>query len=654
MCKGTYSVLFYKVTFMGQIKSSVNSSVDYYESFRKLYYHLYSNSSASRAERIISDISKLLLVTLNATNASDKKVITDFLAGDISANESLLPLIKKKYADVFDEGDRFGVDDDSLRMGLKSIWKLDLKNAPSHLLGDAFQALIGPNLRGDKGQFFTPKSVVRCMIDILGPESESTVVDPACGTGGFLTEVAAYWEKHKRSPGKTVAIDKDKDLFILTSALLKISNPKKSIAVNQNSLDIELLKNLPKSSSPFNADYVITNPPFGSKIPVKSDAILRQYELGYNWEFSKKEECWIKTKSIRPMQDPQTLFIELCVKMLKDGGKMGIILPEGIFGNKTCGYIWDYLRAKGNIIGLIDCPRTTFQPGTDTKTNILFFEKCSIPKQGLAKIAVAINCGHDRRGRSVASNGAAHVDDFQHIASDWFSKKHELCFDTKITNPYYLVPRYYDEKTNHLLEDDAKSLGATVISFGEMIDRGWLTIKKGHEVGSDAYGTGEVPFIRTSDISNFEISIDPTKAVSENIYKNFSKSQNLKPGNILMVVDGRYRIGRAAILHSYNAKCIAQSHLKIISVDEKISPINSFELLYLLSMKSVQRDIRSLVFIQSTLGSIGPRIKEIKIPIPKKKDKAFKDKVDNFRTALEKRAALLSSLLELENQNVEL
>lgn len=639
---------------MRQIEFPVNSSVDYYESFRKLYYHLYSNSSASRAERIISDISKLLLVALGASSPSDKKVISDFLSGSKSANESLLPIIKKKYDDVFDEGDRFGVDDASLRMGLESIHKLDLKNAPSHLLGDAFQALIGPNLRGDKGQFFTPKSVVRCMIEILAPEPKSLVVDPACGTGGFLTEVVSYWDKKKCKHGKVIGIDKDKDLFILTSALLKISNPKSARAVNQNSLDMTLLRSLSKASSPFNADYVITNPPFGSKIPVKSEEILSQYELGYVWVFSKQEKFWVKTNSIRVTQDPQTLFIELCVEMLSDGGKMGIVLPEGIFGNKTCGYIWDYLRSKGNIIGLIDCPRTTFQPGTDTKTNILFFEKSKNLNHGKTKIAVAINCGHDRRGRSITSEGISHADDFHSIASDWSSKKHEFCFDAEITNPYYLVPRYYDEKTNYLLEDDAKRLGALVISFGEMIDKGWLSIKKGHEVGSDAYGTGKVPFVRTSDISNFEISIDPTKAVSEEIYKKFSKDQNLKPGNILMVVDGRYRIGRCAILHSYNAKCIAQSHLKIISVNEDVSPISSFELLYLLSMKSVQRDIRSLVFIQSTLGSIGSRIKEIKMPVPRKKNKAFKEKVENFRVSLEQRAMLLSSLLELDSQSVEL
>jgi len=639
---------------MNQLQMSVNSSIDYYESFRKLYYHLYSNSSASRAERIISDISKLLLIALSATSKKEKAIIADFLSGKLSANEGLLSLVTSKFPDVFDEGDRFGTDDKSLRMGLESIWMLDLNNAPSHMLGEAFQALIGPNLRGDKGQFFTPKSVVRCMIQILSPKDKAKVVDPACGTGGFLTEVSSFWQKIGRKPGKVIAIDKDKDLFVLASALLKLSNRNRAYTINQNSLDKNILRKLPKPQSPFGADCVITNPPFGSKIPVKSEKILSQYDLGYQWDFSKEKNAWIKTNTLRSTQDPQTLFIELCIDLLKDGGTLGIILPEGIFGNKTCGYIWDYIRSKGEILGLIDCPRTTFQPGTDTKTNILFFKKCATPNNDHAKIAVAINCGHDRRGRAFTSTGDNHLDDFPLIGSDWHSENHNFCFDAEITNPYYLIPRYYDKKTNYLLEEDAKLLSADVISFDEMISKKWISIRKGHEVGSDAYGTGDVPFIRTSDISNFEISIDPTKSVSEEVYERYSKEQNLKPGNILMVVDGRYRIGRSAILHSYNSKCIAQSHLRIISVNEDVSPLNPFELLYLLSLKSVQREIRSLVFIQSTLGSIGSRIREIKIPVPKKKSKIFTDKVKHFKLALEERAKLLNSLLELDSQSVEL
>ena len=96
-----------------------------------------------------------------------------------------------------------------------------------------------------------------------------------------------------------------------------------------------------------------------------------------------------------------------------------------------------------------------------------------------------------------------------------------------------------------------------------------------------------------------------------------------------MVVDGRYRIGRCAILHEFNYKCIAQSHLRIISVSEK-APFTPFELLYLLNLASVQRDIRSLVFIQSTLGSLGGRIKEIKIPVPAKRREEFSEAINVF------------------------
>ena len=628
-------------------------SIDYYDSFRKLYYHMYSNSSASRAERIISDISKLLLIALNDFSESDSLVIENFLDNKSSANNSLMPLILKKYANIYTEHDNFGVDDTSLRYGLSEIYSLNLSNAPSHLLGDAFQALIGPNLRGDKGQFFTPKSVVKCMVDIIKPDANSKVIDPACGTGGFLSEVVSFWDSNKLERGKVIGIDKDKDLFLLTSSLLRISNPKKSYVLNQNSLDVDILKKLPSNSSPYEADYVLTNPPFGSKIPVKDSKILSNFKLGYIWEYSKTEKKWKQTEKLRSIQDPQTLFIELCISFLKENGKMGIVLPEGIFGNKTCGYIWDFIREEGNIIGLIDCPRTTFQPGTDTKTNILFFEKNKVRSESKTKVAVAINCGHDCRGKMINNEGIPFSDDFKNIAKDWHSKKNEYSFDTKITNPYYLVPRYYDKKKNNILKNEANEFNGKLISFQEMIKKGWISIKKGHEVGSDSYGTGDIPFVRTSDISNFEISMDPNKSVSESVYNSFKNTQQLKTGDILMVVDGRYRIGRCAILHDFTSKCIAQSHLKIISVNEEISPINSFELLYLLSLKSVQYEIRSLVFIQSTLGSIGTRINEIKIPMPIEKSDYFLKKVHDFKESICQRAKLLSKLKEYEDYSIE-
>ena len=97
--------------------------------------------------------------------------------------------------------------------------------------------------------------------------------------------------------------------------------------------------------------------------------------------------------------DPQVLFLELCVRALKPGGRMGIVLREGLFGNKGSSYIWDWLEEHGEITALLDCARTTLQPGTDTKANVLFFrrhEKVRLSKSPSTRIAVALHCGRGR------------------------------------------------------------------------------------------------------------------------------------------------------------------------------------------------------------------------------------------------------------------
>lgn len=498
---------------MNQLDKSANSSADYFDAFRKLYYHLYSNSNASRAERIIGDLSKLLLVALcKNSDAACRKQIDAFLSGEGGANTLLLPVLKRRYKKIFGVDDKFHLDDNSLRFGLSAISNLDLYGAQSHLLGDAFQALIGPNLRGDKGQFFTPRSIVRCMISVLSPKDGAKIVDPACGTAGFLTEAAAYLESKRRSPGILIGIDKDSDLFVFASALTELAAPDSSVVINANSLDIAALQRIDSKQSPFNADLVLTNPPFGAKIPIREPEILCQYELGFVWEYSKENDSWKKTSVLRSSEDPQTLFIELCVKLLKPGGSLGIVLPEGVFGNSGSGHVLDYLRGQGEIFGLIDCPRTSFQPGTDTKTNILFFRKKQKPSNSTVKIAVALSCGHDRRGRTTKADGTPFPDDFSAIARDWTAKQHDFWFESPVRNKYYLVPRYYDRKTELLLERDAKRLNATTTSFEEMISRGWISIRKGNEVGSEA--TGQVKF-RLSGLQTFQTlrfrSIPPSR-----------------------------------------------------------------------------------------------------------------------------------------------
>lgn len=630
-------------------------SQDYTDAFRRLYYHMYSNSNTSRAERIISDLSKLLLAKL--VNGLDTgSTFHKFLNGHGSANELILPLLLARYPSLIEGDDRFTIDDQALRNSLHALESLDFHHAPAHLLGDAFQALMGPRLRGDKGQFFTPKSVVRAMVAIAAPAPGAKVVDPACGTGGFLTEAAAYWQAQPSLPGQLIGMDKDADLSRLAAILLEIVCPGQGTLLHLNSLDWQRLAELPTTNSPLNADVVLTNPPFGTKIAIEDPAILRQYALGHQWVADPTTGRWGSTSQLRVSQDPQILFIELCVKLLKPGGRLGIILPEGVFGNRGAGYVWDFLRMHGHLYAMIDCPRTTFQPGTDTKTNILFFEKGAASDPHLpetVEVAVALHCGHDRRGRTTRENGEPYPDDFTYISKEWRERSaHAYWSRCILTDRYYLVPRYYDTLTSELLQQEARLAGGELMTFKQLLDKGWITIRKGDEVGAEAYGTGEVPFIRTSDIANFEISIDPTKSVSVEIYQSFAPNQALKPGDILLVVDGRYRIGRCAILNENNYQCVVQSHLRIISVQDG-APFTAMELLYLLSLPVVQRQIRNLVFIQSTLGSLGKRIEELKIPILQP-SAAWKTRLDEFAYIVSERARLLAKLRGFEVLDVEL
>jgi type I restriction enzyme M protein len=612
--------------------------------FKKLYYDLYTNSQSSRAERLVSDLSLLLLTKLAVEVNGGGKAIERFLAGEASADEALLPLLRRSYPKIVDERDRFGMGDPALRSSLRILEGVRLTQSPAHVLGDAFQALIGPRLRGDKGQFFTPRSLVRAMVGVVAPQPGESVLDPACGTGGFLAEAHRYQqEQGGRVTGRLVGVDKDHDLFRIASALLEITCGKRTELYNLNSLDVRETSVHPLADSTF--DVVLTNPPFGSKIGVRDKEVLSEYALARQWIERRDDRTWSRAQSVASTQDPQILFLEMCVRKLKKGGRLGIVLPEGVFGNKRTGYIWHWLRSQGRVTSLLDCPRTTFQPGTDTKTNVLFFEKGAGSSEEV-RIAVALTCGHDRRGRTRTQDGRSYPDDFAALAKNSKGWK-----KVRLRHRDYLVPRYYLDR-ELTREEQSLTEGAKFLSLGELRDRKTLTIRKGHEVGSHAYATGDVPFVRTSDVNNFEISVDPTKSVSESFYEEFAPQQKLRPGDVLMVVDGRYRIGTTALLTASNARCIVQSHFRIISItDDRV--LDPYELLFALNLPSVKMQLRNLVFVQSTLGTLGNRLLELEIPVLHG-DGPWKERLTSFRGLLQKRDESLALLKKMTVPDYEL
>ena len=631
------------------------------ETFKRIYYHLYTNSNASRPELIIEDLSLLLLSKLSAETNGGKAVLSSYLGGKGTANEMLLPMLRGAFPELLDAKQVFALGDTSLRMALSELTQLDLSHAPAHTLGEAFQALMGPRLRGERGQFFTPKSLVRAMVEIVDPKPGESVADPACGTGGFLAETHIYQLRKYPADeltGQLVGVDKDTGLARLAGALLKILSHGRAHVYNFNSLRLVEWEQHTRAGIIGCYDVIVTNPPFGAKIGLKDETILGDFDFGRIWTQDKLRGTWVQTGGICSSEDPQILFLELCVRALKPGGRLGIVLPEGVFGNKQTSYVWDWLEKQGSITALLDCPRTTFQPGTDTKTNVLFFTKetrgGAEGSKPPARVAVALHCGHDRRGRSHLSNGEQQLDDFSAIAKAFHD---ETTADgrwrpTVLQGQRYLVPRYYYDQNEVRAAEVEVTCGARFATLGELVKEKVISMRKGHEVGSDAYATGDVPFVRTSDLSNFEVSTDPTKAVSEQIYEEFAPQQKLRVGDVLIVNDGRYRIGTTALLTEHNVRCVVQSHLRVIST-LKPQRLDPYELLYALNLPSVKLRIRSLVFIQSTLGTLGDRLLQLRVPILHGNG-PWASRVAKFRDTLQRRSSLLADLETISGPEYEL
>ena len=158
-------------------------------------------------------------------------------------------------------------------------------------------------------------------------------------------------------------------------------------------------------------DVIVTNPPFGSKIPIDDENILRQFELAHIWNYDSAADEWIMTDNYQKSVSPEILFVERCTQFLKPGGRIGIILPDSILGSPGLGYIRTWIIRNHKILASIDLHADTFQPHNGTQTSVLILQKKTQAeldtelKRGFMDdyeifFATVDKVGHDKRGNS--------------------------------------------------------------------------------------------------------------------------------------------------------------------------------------------------------------------------------------------------------------
>lgn len=336
----------------------------------------------------------------NATE-DEKKEIEQKIADELYKRVlALYEEGKKKDPEVFKDGIRLNAKKVKTVVGyLESV---NLSETDLDSKGKAFETFMGSYFRGDFGQFFTPRNIVKFIVNVLPITHESKVLDTSCGSGGFLlyaldkvrkeanefypdyetnprqnTEHFRHW--HDFAENNLFGIEINEQIARTAKMNMIIHDDGHTNVIASDGLlssDTIIEKTGNKGFTYDTFDFIITNPPFGSSIKQNEKAYLHQYGLG------NKDVSWLDTSNTtvkgRPTQSTEVLFVEQDFDFLKEGGFVAIVIPDGILTNSSMQYVRDQIEKWFRIVAVISMPQTAFaHTGAGVKSSVLVLRKWS-------------------------------------------------------------------------------------------------------------------------------------------------------------------------------------------------------------------------------------------------------------------------------------
>lgn len=605
--------------------------------FKSVRNHLAANTvGATRDEVLAQQLINLIFCKLYDEKHTAPNDIVRFRAGiDEKAKEvearviELFKEVKTNLPEVIDEEDRISLDTNSIVYVVGELQNYSLTNSERDVVADAFETFIGKALKGGQGQFFTPRNVVRMMVDILQPTETEKIIDPACGSGGFLIDaLRAVWNKadakYRRLGWKEKDIEKkkieiatnnfrglDKDYFLskVAKAYMNLVGDGTTGIFCEDSL--ELPQNW-KSDTQVKIqlgtfDVLLTNPPFGSKIKVEGDEKLKQFDFGYKWKFDESSNRLVKTNSLKQQEEPQVLFVERCLELLKDGGRMAMVLPSGILGNEQQEYLRQTILEKGSLFAIVELPFETFSPNVTINTSVLFIQKGSDRKKNLF-ISINEYCGHDKKGRPVIKDDIPKVADFyinsKSNANNFFIKQSFL-------ESSFIAKRYLKKYVDNLeLIEKSKH---DVVNFGDII----TSVHNGANIDDSSIYVEKkngIPYILVKSITKEGINFENLKHIKKSLERDRDVVKN-KVDERTIVMTRAGNAGIAANIPPDLVGGVASGFLINIKVKKDI------DVYYLVSFLNSEYGQMQLERISS--GSIlqsirSSDLKKVKIVLPSK------------------------------------
>lgn len=320
---------------------------------------------------------------------------------------------KEKDPEVFK--DKLDISAEELYTVVGHLQSVSLNKTDLDTKGVAFEQFMEDFFKGKSGQYFTPRELVSFAVKMMDVTNDDLVLDPACGSGGFLLHVLdemrqkaeefyeddeaqkyRYW--HDFAANNLYGIEINDSIARVAKMNMIIHDDGHTNVIGFDALeDVEKMTAKNRGFKTDQFDIIVTNPPFGASVKRSEHPYLEQFDLG------KKTTKAGKTTSMAN-QKTEILFIERCIDFLKPGtGKMAIVLPDGILTNSSMQYVRDYLMQRCQLLAVISLPQYAFSHyGAGVKSSLVFVRRKGVTEElGDYKIfmAIADHIGYDATGR---------------------------------------------------------------------------------------------------------------------------------------------------------------------------------------------------------------------------------------------------------------
>lgn len=554
---------------------------------------------------------------------------------------------KKLYSDVFTDDEKIKLNDEVLKWVTLLLQNYLLTETDMDVLGVGFEILINPKMKADKGQYFTPRQVVRAAVEMLQIDEDMRIVDPACGSGGFLiysmecvwkkidkewaNELDALGEKLGFAQTQVYGTDYDDRLARVAKAYMAIWGDGRAhiysvpCAIKSYDWKGEVAEQIKDGIF----DAVLTNPPFAGD--------LNLIHIAHHFDLGKKNGKELST------QRKDILFLERVLKLAKPvsreekSGLIAIILPKGDLDEREKQYVRNYIMEQSQILAVIALHKFTFVPFTQQKTSLVLLKRMSrnqIPKDYKIFMAVSEKPGRDKSGNLIYekdTTGNILFDEYERpkldtdlsvISQEFVSGKPKIGFWVKCSelvgriNAEYYNPKYMKVR-NIVTEGDFILLNEILVEKDGIINGKDLSAVSKN--GKRHYNENGIPYLRVGDVKENEIDLIGAEKIDPFEY-DLSTVPKLKVGDLLVTRKGT--TGRAAVVSEDELKAILSSEIirlrlvedYVLSNKKKVRINPYYIAAYLNSNYGKQ------LILQKQTGGISeginhPDLKEIEIPI---------------------------------------